>query len=256
MNRLLALLCLSALSLPSFAAIVAQDNASDAVYNDGWQTGDNGGFGFNAWNLTASTANASNAGRFIGSSLGNAGGDGPQNIDTSGEAWGLYANGGNSSTAIRTFSVPVEVGNVYSFNLDNGFIDNGASITAGFYTAGNISVGAVDFIGGNPNYFIKDGATNVNSGVGFTGKGLTYTMTVTSATTYAATLTRLDGGGTFTHNGTFSGVIDKFQVFNTNAGGGGDRNLYVNSLAIDAVPEPATMLVLGLGAALAARRRK
>ncbi|HEY7091145.1 MAG TPA: PEP-CTERM sorting domain-containing protein [Tepidisphaeraceae bacterium] len=34
-------------------AQTAFDNASDPVYNDGWQAGDNGGFGFTPWNFDA-----------------------------------------------------------------------------------------------------------------------------------------------------------------------------------------------------------
>ena len=30
----------------------AFDNASDPVYADGWQAGDNGGFGFTAWDFS------------------------------------------------------------------------------------------------------------------------------------------------------------------------------------------------------------
>jgi hypothetical protein len=37
-----------------YAAQVAYDSASDPVYNDGWQAGDNGGFGFTPWNFDAS----------------------------------------------------------------------------------------------------------------------------------------------------------------------------------------------------------
>src|ERR1700742_1081312 len=40
----------AALSSASCYAAVALDNASDPVYADGWQAGDNGGSGFTAWN--------------------------------------------------------------------------------------------------------------------------------------------------------------------------------------------------------------
>lgn len=239
------------------AVVVAQDSAADATYDDGWQATDNGGFGFLAWGLGASTTNPSNAGRFIGGSQFNANNEGPENINTSGRAFGMYANSNNLAVASRGFVVNTLIGNIYRFEMDNGWIDNGAVVSAGFYS-GLTAVGVVEFVGGNAGgvYQIRDGATTTATTVSFTGKGLTYELEVTGATTYTATLTKKDGSGTFVHNGTFSGSLNQFQFFNDNAGSGGNHDAFVNSLEIDAVPEPATMLVLGAGAALAARRRR
>lgn len=236
--------------------IVAQDNANDAAYNDGWQNGDNGGFGFSNW-ILASSGSSSQAGQFIGSSAFNASGDGPQNIDTNGKAFGTYANSSNQSAASRGFSVTMQAGNVYRFQLDNGFINNGGAVTAGFY-AGNTAVAVIDFIGGNSggDYDLKDGNTNVGTGLAFTGRGLSYELTFTSATDYTAVLTKLDGSGSFSYNGTTSATIDTFNLFNTNAGNGGNHDAFVNSLEIEAVPEPMTIIALGVGAALVARRRR
>jgi hypothetical protein len=41
-------------SAMGYAAQLAFDSASDPVYSDGWQAGDNGGFGFTPWNFDAS----------------------------------------------------------------------------------------------------------------------------------------------------------------------------------------------------------
>src|SRR5262245_53963160 len=38
-------------SAMSYAATLAFDTATDAAYDDGWQAGDNGGFGFGPWNF-------------------------------------------------------------------------------------------------------------------------------------------------------------------------------------------------------------
>src|SRR4051812_12190078 len=82
------------------AALLATDNAADAVYNPNWDNGDNGGTGWGGgWTLSTSNGNPSNAGHFMGSSTsnadnsdnGNVGGvasDG--DINTSGTAWGMY----------------------------------------------------------------------------------------------------------------------------------------------------------------------
>ena len=39
-------------SAMTYAATMAFDTATDAAYDDGWQAGDNGGFGFGAWDFT------------------------------------------------------------------------------------------------------------------------------------------------------------------------------------------------------------
>ena len=64
-------------------AINAADNASDPVYADGWQAGDNGGTGFTAWNFDTDTVFAVTPGT--------------QAIDD-----GLQAGGANSSPRAST----------------------------------------------------------------------------------------------------------------------------------------------------------
>src|SRR5687768_6061619 len=39
-------------SAMTYAATMAFDTATDAAYDDGWQAGDNGGFGFGAWDFS------------------------------------------------------------------------------------------------------------------------------------------------------------------------------------------------------------
>jgi hypothetical protein len=48
-------------------------------------------------------------------------------------------------------------------------------------------------------------------------------------------------------------IIDRFQLFETWAG---DYNVAVDNVSIEAVPEPASMAVLGLGLAAVAKRRR
>jgi hypothetical protein len=44
-------------SAMSYAATLAFDTATDAAYDDGWQAGDNGGFGFGPWNFDGTFTN-------------------------------------------------------------------------------------------------------------------------------------------------------------------------------------------------------
>src|SRR4051812_16511964 len=85
----------------SFGASFALDDASDLAYDFGWSSGQNGGSGFQPWELTQGPTNS---GFFTGSSSDN--GNSPSgDIDVTGESWGLYANGGETASAVRRFSV-------------------------------------------------------------------------------------------------------------------------------------------------------
>src|SRR5438132_1448416 len=70
---------------------VSEDDAAQGAYNDGWSDGKNGGSGFGPWILkTATGEGESHAGFFIATKSNNAD---LNNIDTSGKAFGTYANG-------------------------------------------------------------------------------------------------------------------------------------------------------------------
>jgi hypothetical protein len=74
-------------------AQIAADNASDPVYANGWQAGDNGGFGFGPWNFTGTYNTA--VGQAIDSGT-QAGGTGSSPFNNIGRAWTLFnANGPN-----------------------------------------------------------------------------------------------------------------------------------------------------------------
>jgi hypothetical protein len=74
-------------------AQLAADNASDPVYADGWQAGDNGGFGLGPWNFTGTYNTA--VGQAIDGGT-QAGGTGSSPFNNIGRAWTLFnANGPN-----------------------------------------------------------------------------------------------------------------------------------------------------------------
>src|SRR3954463_12854319 len=80
------------------AATPGSDNAANPAYSDGWATGDNGGTGFQAWNLFTTGTDMSNfAGVFIGNSttLATPGAD----INTTGASWGMFGTGTAASNA-------------------------------------------------------------------------------------------------------------------------------------------------------------
>ncbi|MEZ4762494.1 MAG: hypothetical protein R3C26_04595 [Calditrichia bacterium] len=108
----------------------AADDASDSVYDSGWNNTSNGGTGFGAWVLSTTGA----AGHFRDSSTNNGFGDGNSDgdINTSGRAWGMYANSGGLSEAIRPFSTALVAGQKFSISMDNGDVQSGSNQTVGF----------------------------------------------------------------------------------------------------------------------------
>lgn len=251
----------------TFAANLAGDNASNAPYADGWQSGDNGGFGFGAWTLTAQNS-PNGSGHFIGSSTAN--GDGLDNgivgglpndgdIDSAGVAWGMYANGGNTADATRPFTGgTLSIGQSVSFDFDNGYIDSG-TVGVGLQNAAGNNLWEMFFAGGNANYSNNDAAGVVATTVGYGDEGLKVKFTLTGAASYTVVYTRRDGVNQ-TINGNLIANADQgiaqLRWFNFNAGPGTDHNAYLNNLSI--VPEPTTLTLVGLGmlGALALRRRK
>jgi len=240
-------------------AQVPNDNASNSAYSDGWQTGDNGGTGFGAWTLTGPT-NTSQGGFFIGNSKNNGDddGNGDGDINTTGDkAWGLYANSGQTASAVRSFSSALSVGQSFSLRMDNGWIDSGGTVGFGLQNASNTNRFEFYFVGGASKYQRNDSGGVQNTTLDFTDGGLTIVFTLTGTNTYTATVTAYYDSGTSPQTDTFSGTllnsgaIEKLRVFNYNAGSGGAHDAFFNSIA---VPEPAALSLLALSGMLLRRR--
>jgi hypothetical protein len=254
------------------ATIVASDQADNAPYNDGWQTGDNGGTGFGAWTLTqTSPGNGSVNGQFIGTSANNGDGTTSPNIDTSGKAFGEYGNSGNSAVAYRAFGVG-EMYNSSTFHwaMDNGNIDsgNGVGLTLRNGNAnanpGNYNTGVrfeFLFLGGNSDYTYIDNSGVHDSGIPFRSTGLQLSLQLQGANSYSLVVsngnnTALLGTYSGTLEGTANSSIDSFAIFNNDAGGGGAHDAFFNSFSVDAVPEPTVVMLLVLGGGIIWWRRR
>lgn len=236
------------------AANTGFDDASNAPYNDGWQTGDNGGTGYGAWTLN-STGNSSQAGFFMGSSSANAGGS-SGNIDTAGRSWGMYANTGQLAEAFRPLTGgSLLVGQSITLSIDTGFIQSTGSQGFGLQTSGGVNRMEFFFNGGDTNYTLADSTGSHNTGIGFTGNGLSFLFTLTGTDTYSLSV---NGGTPFT--GTLEGVagtgIGQMRFFDFNAGNGSDGNFYVNLLTVpEASPRIFFVLPALLGVFFLRRRR-
>lgn len=247
----------TALTASVQGANLAYDDASN--YSGVWTNGSNGGYGFGNWVL----GTTGSAGMFVGDSTLNAGGS-SGGINTSGVAWGMWANSGGLSEAIRPFTGgPLTLGQSVVVDFDNGWIDTGSTVGLALQTSGGSNRIELYFIGGNSTYTINNGSP-IDAGVGFTGDGLRLTFTLTGPNAMILTVGSLNGsnGGT---NSVFTGLslnggtgldIERIRFFNASAGPGSNYDAFYNRLEI--IPEPSTVFLVGLGLAGAwyLRRRK
>ena len=110
---------------------VAEDKASNAPYADGFDNGDNGGFGFEPWTIVKFLAGTA----FIDDpASGNINGMDNPSFGLLGAA--ADENIGNAAVAIRAFSQPMEVGSTFSF--DWGIFGPSGSKTFQLQSGGSI----------------------------------------------------------------------------------------------------------------------
>jgi parallel beta-helix repeat protein len=216
----------------------AQDTASEAVYA-AWDDGDNGGFGMGAWALNTTSSNSSENGFFVGDSTGNNGmsgdtnGDGDINTPVN-RAWGLYANSGQAASAVRDFNLPFTPGSVFEIFMDNGNVQAGGKVGFALQNSSGQDLLEVYFVGDDTQYIVH-GSTPISSSssVSFTREGVRVVITLTTASTYQATLTRLVDGAGDTVSGNLRnnpGPISRLRLFNINAGASPSNDVFFNRI--------------------------
>jgi alpha-glucosidase len=201
---------------------LAFDSATNAIYSDGWETNDNGGFGWGAWQFYTSSANGSENGRFMANSSA---------VSIGSPAWGLYANNGNLSEAKRVLPGVLQVGQSVSVRMDNGFINSGSGVGVAMQNASGTTLWEFFFNGGDTYYSMSGSTTDV----GWTSSGLDIEFTLTSPSTYRTRITPL-GGNTRTNTGNLITAADTnitaFRAWNYNAGVGSDYDYFFNDLKL------------------------
>jgi hypothetical protein len=182
--------------------IIAEDDASAAAYAGGWGTGKNGGHGFGTWALAIETKGGekSYAGFYVADTGQNPTLKGPAR---NGKAFGMFTNGVafEQAVAFRSFEKPLQVGDSFSFMLENGPFEkkfDQDDVTPGAIgltlrsTNANSSVADYNkdtvfefaYVEGRDNYQIYDGTENSDSGVALADGGVAVRVTLTGPDTY------------------------------------------------------------------------
>ena len=209
----------------------ATDGGTNFVYNDGWATNDNGGFGFGAWQVYASSTNTSVNGRFMATGAG---------VNIGAPAWGLYANSTNLSEAKRPLSAALATGQTFSVRFDNGSIDPGYGVGIALQNAGGNTLWELYFNGGDTNYNL----TGAQTDIGWTSNGIDIALALSGPTGYVARITPV-GGATRTYAGNFAAATDRtatvFRAWNWNAGSGSDHDFFFNNLQVATARSAASL---------------
>ncbi len=222
----------------SQAALFAYDDASSSVYNDGWASGDNGGYGFSAWTLDG--GGSGYYGNFTGDSRNLTDSLSGANINVAGESFGMYGNSGTAyAGATRNFTGgELSAGQQFSFvigvnyrNGNKGFDLRNSSGT----TLWNFNVGGDAYKVNGTSVFGNSYDANSAFSFLFTQNGSMLDWTITRS-----------GGLTGTESGTSSiaaGNIAGVRFYVSGTDGGNENDFYFNSLSV--VPEP-THIALGV----------
>jgi hypothetical protein len=233
---LAAALTVVGFTLPAHAVIVGSDDAGNYTT---WNSGDNGGTGFDVWSFVGSGVH----GYFLGSSTGLS--SPGANINSGGgTSFGMYGEGGGGfADAGRNFSSPLTVGGTFSLDLAVNFRNGNKGIdlrNGSGSTIFNFNVGGDDHV----VTAATGGGSIGNAYSDNTAFRLTFTQTSLSGGAW--TIAR-SGGVTDFDSGTYSGLAAGFKLYTAGTGGGSPNNLMANNLVITAaVPEASALLFGGL----------
>jgi hypothetical protein len=268
-------------SAMTYAATMAFDTATDAAYDDGWQAGDNGGFGFGAWDFSG-TYNTP-----VGQTM-----DIFSHPNDLGRAWTLFnadgppgpGTGSDIAQAGRAIPGGLKPGDTIHVVVDNPterrffrgytvrFNTGGGNTVFMGAPQSRMAVGTFEYgtngqwyatgTGGDPTLFDVD-----------TNHGMRIDFTLTGVNTFNLKMTPLNNPAiAFQKSGTLDGplgsTIDwvEVELYNTDSDyypthtiTGGETDFYISNMWITVIPEPSTFTMLamaGMGLAGAGNFRR
>jgi hypothetical protein len=255
-------------SAMAYAATMAFDTATDAAYDDGWQAGDNGGFGFGAWDFSG-TYNTP-----VGQTM-----DIFSHPNDLGRAWTLFnadappgpGTGTDIAQAGRAIPGGLKAGDTIHVVIDNPterrffrgytvrFNTGGGNTVFGGTPQSRMAVGTFEYFtngewfatgtGGDPTLLDVD-----------TAHGMRIDFTLTGTNTFNLMMTPLNNPAiAYMKSGTLEGPagspIDwvEFELYNTDSDyypthtiTGGDTDFYISNMWITVIPEPSTFVLLAM----------
>jgi 1,4-alpha-glucan branching enzyme len=213
-----------------------------------WTNGSTAGSGFGPWQLSPPTNNA-NVFYYVQTSTlndnGGAAGNGGNDINNGGLAWGITALNSTLANAIRPFSSALTTNQTFQIDMDNGNITTGGSVGFSLENSSAQAVWQYYFTGGSNTYTINAATVSGPAPPNFTRDGMRLTFSLTSASTYSVSVLTYTAGGsagvgtTTTYTGALLNpgggqAITSVRLFNFNAGSGTNNNAYFNNTIISA----------------------
>jgi len=227
------------------ATAAAGDNVCNSPYNGAaWVTGQNGGNGFGPWSLFQTGGGTVSFFADSASDNGYNCSSGGGINSSCGKSWGAFANNGAVANARRAFTgspSSLQPNQSFAFSIDNGYVDNsGGAVGVALENSSSNTVWEFLYAGGNATgtYSVRDNSGSLNTGISYLESGMTVVFTLTSATTYSASITPV-GGSTTTITGSLQNPsggqgISQFRFYNNEplSGNGCNYNCFLNAISV------------------------
>lgn len=161
---------------------------------------------------------------------------------------------------------PVNNAGIYTYRGFDILFTSGTDNNAGGVNTAALRLSVFDYFNPSMNWHIDDTGSHSTSVSAITtgASGMILDLTLNSSTAYTLTLAPVSNPNNpyLTFSGTLASAIDyvDFRNYNTASAGASDtaNNFNIGGMQIDAVPEPAALSLLGMGAfgLMLFRRRK